>query len=308
MEYLRKWVLFLILGTFIGTLLIGPVSASGFGDYVWYDTNCDGIQNDGHWLDVGTPEVTVDLYRNSDNVKLATLITRQYDPIIQPDFPNGYYFFYSYLIPGLDQINPTNVYVKFTPPSGYTFSPMNVGVDNELDSDVDPNTHKTTSFVMPLATQDNSKDAGLCKKPPFAEGRMTGGGSVFTVDNTRVTRGFEIHCDLSEPNNIEVNWPGGNNFHLLDLTSAVCTEDPNIIQEPPAAPFDTFNGEGTGKLNGVPGAPIQFVFVDAGEPGKSDTAMIQIWDVGATPGVDTPVLSVSGYLKKGNIQAHDDKP
>jgi len=134
-----------------------------------------------------------------------------------------------------------------------------------------------------------------------AVGRMTGGGSVFRIDGARVTRGFEIHCDLREPNNIEVNWPGGNNFHMTSLTAAVCTDDPAIIQAPPVAPFDTFTGDGTGKLNGEPGATIHFVFVDAGEPGKNDTALIQIWD-----SASNLVLEVSGFIDVGNLQAHKD--
>ena len=129
-------------------------------------------------------------------------------------------------------------------------------------------------------------------------GRMTGGGSVF-VDGARVTRGFEIHCDRSEPNNLQVNWRPGNKFHLTSLTSAVCTDDSLIIQDPPATDFDTFIGEGIGKLNGVDGATIHFVFVDAGEPGKNDTALIQIKDTGGTV-----VLYVSGFIDVGNLQAH----
>ena len=66
---------------------------------------------------------------------------------------------------------------------------------------------------------------------------MTGGGSVFTTDGERVTHGFEIHCDLREPNNIEVNWAPKNNFHLTELTGALCTDSPAIDQNPPNAPF-----------------------------------------------------------------------
>ena len=130
-------------------------------------------------------------------------------------------------------------------------------------------------------------------------GRMTGGGSVFKMDGARVTRGFEIRCDLSEPNRLQVNWPGGNKFHLTWLTAATCTDDPAIIQDPPAADFDTFIGDGIGRLNGVDGATIHFVFVDAGEPGKNDTALIQITDTGGTV-----VLDVSGFIDVGNLQAH----
>jgi len=131
-------------------------------------------------------------------------------------------------------------------------------------------------------------------------GRMTGGGSVFTLEGARVTRGFEIHCDLRDPNNIQVNWPG-NRFHLTDLTAAVCIDNVSIDQLPRSAPFDTFEGEGDGLLNGDPGATIDFTFVDAGEPGVNDTARIVIKDAGGNV-----VLDVSGNLDRGNIQAHLD--
>ena len=131
------------------------------------------------------------------------------------------------------------------------------------------------------------------------DGRMTGGGSVFTADGMRVTHGFEIHCNRAEPNNIEVNWPD-HKFHLLSLNHAVCTDDPDIHQLPRTAPFDTFEGDGTGRLDGVDGATINFVFVDGGEPGKvHDTAYIVIRN-----SEGDVVLTVSGLLEQGNQQAH----
>jgi hypothetical protein len=133
--------------------------------------------------------------------------------------------------------------------------------------------------------------------------RMTGGGSVIDptgTPSTRVTHGFELNCDVSKtPNNLEVNWGKGNNFHLTSLTSATCTDDPNITPNPPAAGFDTYHGIGTGTLNGVAGAAIDFTFTDAGEPGKNDHATIVIKDSSSTI-----VLSVSGNLQNGNQQAH----
>jgi hypothetical protein len=152
--------------------------------------------------------------------------------------------------------------------------------------------------------------AGFSVEPeeqPGACGRMTGGGSVFTVDGVRVTRGFEIHCDLREPNNLEVNWDG-NKFHMHELTAAVCTDSPVIDQTPPnSSPFDTFRGTGMGRYNHVPGARIEFVFVDAGEPGTSDTAVIKIYDKDDNLVLDVPGdPNVAGYLDRGNIQAHKD--
>jgi hypothetical protein len=143
---------------------------------------------------------------------------------------------------------------------------------------------------------------------PTIPGRMTGGGSVFTIGDVRVTRGFQIHCDLREPNNLEVNWPG-NRFHTTELTSALCTDSPAIDQNPPAAPFDTFKGTGTGKLNNRAGGRIEFVFVDAGEPGTSDTASIKIYDQFNTLVLDVPGdPNVPGFLDHGNVQAHKDNP
>lgn len=158
--------------------------------------------------------------------------------------------------------------------------------------------NKGNTNGKPASLTWNAAALSVPKEIKVAKGRMTGGGSVFK-GNMRVTHGFEIRCDLKKPNNLEVNWPGGNNFHMDQLTSAVCTDDPAINQKPPAAPFDTFTGKGTGKLNGISGAKIEFVFVDAGEPGTKDKATMKIWDK-----ANNLVLEVSGFLQKGNHQAH----
>jgi hypothetical protein len=136
--------------------------------------------------------------------------------------------------------------------------------------------------------------------PPTATGRMTGGGSVFAPNGTRVTHGFELHCDKTDvPNTLEINWPLANNFHMDVLASAVCTNTA-AIQAPPNAPFDTFTGTGTGKLNNVPGASIVFTLVDGGEPGTKDTAAYVIKDSNGNT-----VLTVgTTFLTKGNHQAH----
>jgi len=167
----------------------------------------------------------------------------------------------------------------------------------------------TALDVEQTATATATVTAIDCNVP----GRMTGGGSVFTDEddippgNIRVTHGFEIHCDLSEPNRLEVNWKTSargkeNRFHLLELTSATCIDDPAIEPNPPGADFDTFIGTGTGRYNGVDGATIEFTFTDAGEPGTVDTATYRI-----TAADGTVVLEVSvKNLTFGNHQAHAD--
>jgi hypothetical protein len=147
----------------------------------------------------------------------------------------------------------------------------------------------------------NCYDAGVVlitavALPPTVGGRMTGGGSIFTAAGARVTHGFELHCNIADvPNNLEINWDGGNNFHLTSLTSVTCIDDPAIAPPPPNAGFDTYIGTGVGTCNGLP-ATISFVLTDPGEPGTKDTAQYTI--AGACS------LTASGNLDKGNQQAH----
>ncbi len=149
-------------------------------------------------------------------------------------------------------------------------------------------------------------------------GRMTGGGSVFVAsenitvhmnggtDAFRVTHGFEIHCGSDAnhagppPNNLEVNWPG-HQFHMDNLTLGHCGCNPILLPpNPPTAGFNEFVGAGTGKLDGVDGASISFIFTDQGEPGIHDTESMTIMDHSGSA-----VLSFgTTNLTFGNHQAH----
>lgn len=139
-----------------------------------------------------------------------------------------------------------------------------------------------------------------------ALGRFTGGGHQVRVGEARVTRGLTIHCDLLLSNNLEVNW-GGKQFHMTEhLTTVECSDDPEIIEDPPPAPLDTLIGVGTGRYNGADGYTIEFTLVDYGEPGSSDRMAIKIYQT-ATPSnvvLNVPLQLLSG----GNLQAHYDQP
>ncbi len=144
--------------------------------------------------------------------------------------------------------------------------------------------------------------------------RMTGGGSIFTSTppdtgvpaDTRITHGFELHCDKNrKPNNLEINIHAGSGsrFHLEDLTFARCTDDPTIVPTPPAAPFDTYEGKGTGSYNGQSGASAEWIFTDAGEPGVNDRIKkLIIRDAGGNVVLSIP--EPGHTLTYGNHQAH----
>lgn len=143
-------------------------------------------------------------------------------------------------------------------------------------------------------------------EPDVANGRFTGGGHQIRVDGVRVTRGLTIHCDLLLSNNLEINWQG-NQFHMTEhLTTVTCSDDPDIIQDPPPAPLDTLVGVGSGRYNGTDGYTVEFTLVDAGEPGRSDMMAMRVYET-ANPGnvvLDVPQQLLDG----GNLQAHYDQP
>src|SRR3989344_1681260 len=106
--------------------------------------------------------------------------------------------------------------------------------------------YSANSATVDLDAGENVKCIFTNEAPPT--GRMTGGGSYFPINgdslltkNTRITHGFNLHCNpLVVPNRLEVNWAGTgknkaaeNNFHLTSLTSASCINDPDIDEQAP---------------------------------------------------------------------------
>jgi hypothetical protein len=129
-------------------------------------------------------------------------------------------------------------------------------------------------------------------------GRMTGGGKLLQctsdgstcVDVTGatsptsagVTNGYELHCDGSLPNNLEINdhLSNGFHFHLDTLMTANCFDDGLASPNPPAANFDVFVGQGNGTWSKggtqVP-ACAEWYFVDHGS-GHASSSYIRITD------------------------------
>jgi LruC domain-containing protein len=112
------------------------------GDYVWFDTNQDGIQQPD---ERGIAGVTVNLYAN-DGVSLMR--TTQTDG-------SGFYLF--------NNLATGNYVVGFAKPVGYQFSQQNQGsgaLSDSFDSDADGNTGKT-ALVSLAGVNNPTVDAGL---------------------------------------------------------------------------------------------------------------------------------------------------
>jgi hypothetical protein len=151
--------------------------------------------------------------------------------------------------------------------------------------------------IVAEAIADVHGDPCAGKLPKPRNGFMTGGGSIASSAG-RVTHGAHLMCVPSEgPNNLQVNWPG-HRFHLESVTSSTCSNDLTIDPGKPAATFDTIEGDGFGRCDGVSNASVHWKLTDAGEPGRADRFEVSINGAGACD------LTAAGVLTGGNHQAH----
>lgn len=116
------------------------IPPSELGGLVWDDSNGDGIQENG---EVGIADVTIEAYDCTEDTLVATTMSGT----------DGDYVF--------DSLAPGEYYLQLTPPDGYVFSPMDVGDDDQLDSDFDPATGKTQCITTTPGSSSLDWDAGL---------------------------------------------------------------------------------------------------------------------------------------------------
>ncbi len=141
-----------------------PATAA-IGDFVWNDTNANGIQDAG---EAGIPNVTVHLL-DSGGAVIGTTTTDA----------NGLYHF--------TNLTPGTYSVEFVPPAGYTISPANQGANDAVDSDADTVTGQTGTYILAAGETNNTVDAGLHQ--PVSQNGMT---KIITDTNEVSTSGTQV--------------------------------------------------------------------------------------------------------------------
>lgn len=117
-----------------------PQNDALIGDFVWSDTNANGIQDDG---EPGIANVVVNLYGCDGSVVRSTITAGDGS--------------YSFTVP------PGDYYVEVVPPAGYLFGPKDSGANDAADSDADPSTGRMACTTLIAQEKDRSWDAGLYK-------------------------------------------------------------------------------------------------------------------------------------------------
>jgi uncharacterized repeat protein (TIGR01451 family) len=124
------------------TVTVNQNLCASLGDFVWEDYDGDGIQDDG---EPGVEGVTVNLKDEDGNIIDS-----------QETGPNGEYLF--------TELTPGTYSVAFELPTGFTFTDLNEGGNEALDSDADPAMNGMTETVT-LDYGDNYEDldAGILR-------------------------------------------------------------------------------------------------------------------------------------------------
>ena len=131
----------LIGGEVNRTIDAGFYKTASLGDFVFNDGNNNGIQD---VTEAGVAGVTVQLINPVDGSVIGTTTTNA----------NGGYSF--------SGLTPGDYQVKFTSPTGYSFSTANIG-DDSKDSDADRTTGLTQKVTLTSGEFNGTLDAGLVR-------------------------------------------------------------------------------------------------------------------------------------------------
>jgi serine-aspartate repeat-containing protein C/D/E len=141
----------LVLGWFLSSSFS---NAASIGDFVWYDENRNGIQEDD---EAGVQDVFVELV-DSSGTPIAQTTTG----------PDGSYSFVDFVSGNYDLV--------FVAPTDYAFTAQDQGANDSVDSDADSS--GSASIFVSGDGYDDTLDAGLVTVPIPAAAWLFGTGLI----------------------------------------------------------------------------------------------------------------------------------
>ena len=243
------------------------------GDFVWYDTNQDGIQDTG---EPGVNGVTVELFSNATCTGVADDTTVTANGGLPA--ADGFYEFTS-LSSGTYCVAFSNL------PPGHEISPQNVGGNDGIDSDVDPLTGRIENIN--LTADDPTNDMGISLD-----------GSIAGL----------TWCESST--NANTTYNAGDGDTLIPGIQITLYEDANCsdtVDGGDAATAITQDTDGSGSylFTDLPVGPVGSAICYITEVDTSDTDLNNC-DTPITPPQLTPDLDVSDPDSVDNNFGFDD--
>lgn len=155
-------------GEYNPTIDAGFYTCTNIGNYVWYDENHNGFQDDN---EAGVEGVQVKLVRAGFDGEFCT----EDDVVVemQTTGPDGGYLF--------ECVDPGTYIISFMNlPDGWIFTNANASETDASDSDADPATGKTDPFTVNIGDPDDlTIDAGI---RPLCD-QFNGGGEIITNED-----------------------------------------------------------------------------------------------------------------------------
>ncbi len=172
--------------------LIKPSSAI-IGDFVFLDTNNNGIQDAG---EAGVSKVTVNLLDGA-GIFVTTTSTDT----------NGKYQF--------NNVAAGNYQVEFIAPAGFNFGKQDQGANDAIDSDANIVSGRTIVFAVAAGQADMTRDAALVGQPPALSSL---GDFVFFDANAN---GIQDPTEFGVPNQVVNLLDGGGKFIATTKTDSL---------------------------------------------------------------------------------------
>ncbi|MCK5820685.1 MAG: hypothetical protein KAH17_02320, partial [Bacteroidales bacterium] len=223
---------------------------SSIGDRIFLDANANGLLDSG---ETGYADQTVELYASDGTTLLESRITSA----------NGFFAF--------SNLSPGQYFLKFTTPTGYFFSPKDIGTDETIDSDV----YSATGFtdIITLVSDESHTDIDAGLYPISSEGSIgdrawldANGNGVFDTGDTGFG-GITVELHQSDGTYLENRISSANGYFVFHALA-----------------------EGNYRLKYI--APSGYVFTSK--------------DQGANDALDSDVDPVSGYTDIVTITTNDN--
>jgi len=156
------------------------------GDYVWEDTNRDGLQTTG---EPGINGVTVNLFNSAGGLIKSTITANN-----PSNGAAGYYQF--------TDLSIGSYYVQFIQPTGYFVTTAIVGVNSTIDSDLNnANGAGTTGNISVIANTNNQTiDAGFVKGVKIGDFVWNDTGASNDKNDPGFKNGIQDSGEKPEPN------------------------------------------------------------------------------------------------------------